>query len=126
MVVVNRIKPFCGCIAGRDYYPGANVLTDAEYAAVKSHRTFQEEIKFGIIEVTENVPAKVPVVVPPETTVPDSVALSIQAAPTGVAVKTIKNILDRRTLEAICKSDSRSKVVDACEAQIAMLLSREE
>lgn len=126
MVVVNRIKPFCGCVAGRDYYPGANVLTDEEYASVKGHKTFQEEIKFDIMVVADNVPAKAPVAVTPETTVPDSVAMSIQAAPINVALKTIKGILDRRVLEAIAKTDSRSKIVDACESQIKMLLSRDE
>jgi antitoxin component HigA of HigAB toxin-antitoxin module len=129
MVAIERNKPFIGCIAGRDFFPGVNVLTDEDYAVIREHRTFKEELACGNLSIMQEVKAEIPVkAIDPAAvaqTAAEKTAQSIASLSVTTAKGMIAKILERKTLETIKALDGRKGIQDACEAQIKMLLDRE-
>jgi len=129
MVAVERLKPFIGCIAGRNFFPGVNILTDEDYATIKENRTFKEELACRNLEIMREIKSKkVPAGVPgqPGQTNEEQVAAEIQKLSVAQATPLIDKILERKTLEKILGTDGRKGIQDACEVQLRILLARDD
>lgn len=113
-------------IAGLFIFPTLNTFTDAEAEKLNAHPDFKQALELGTMEILEVESVDEEILDKEDNEGTDKLVAVVCSASADDARTLIKDILDKKQLEAIIDRDRRKSVITAAKKQLEVVTDHED